>query len=59
MTELATSADAVLDGKASPHELEVAQSGRKIADALQESLETSKKIEGDAGGSRVERRSKL
>ncbi|KAM3421969.1 Inositol 2-dehydrogenase [Cercospora zeina] len=47
VTELAVFADAVLDDKPLPYELDVAIKGMELAEALQESLKTGKKIEWD------------
>ncbi|KAL0265399.1 hypothetical protein SLS55_001366 [Diplodia seriata] len=53
VTELRVFADAVLDGKELPYQLDVAVKGMDIASALQESLRTGKKIEWDEDGNRI------
>ncbi|KAI7786257.1 nad-binding rossmann fold oxidoreductase family protein [Diaporthe eres] len=50
VTELRVFAEAVLDSKPLPYELDVAVRGMEIASALQESLRTGKKIEWDEHG---------
>lgn len=50
--ELAIFADCVLDDKSLPYNLDVALKGMEIAEALQESLRTGKKIEWDEHGVR-------
>lgn len=52
VTELAVFADAVLDNQPLPFELDVAVKGMEIAEALQESLRSGKKIEWDVNGQR-------
>lgn len=55
VTELQVFAECVLDGgKDLPYELEVAVKGMEIAEALQESLRTGRKIEWDEKGMRIE-----
>ncbi|PIB00727.1 putative oxidoreductase [Cercospora beticola] len=53
VTELSVFADAVLDDKPLPYELDVAIKGMELAEALQESLRTGKKIEWDENGQRM------
>lgn len=53
VTESGTFADCVLDEKPLPYELEVAVKGMELAEALQESLRTGKKIEGVEVGRRI------
>ncbi|KAG6366896.1 hypothetical protein INS49_001077 [Diaporthe citri] len=50
LTELRVFAEAVLDSKPLPYELDVAVKGMEIASALQQSLRTGKKIEWDENG---------
>lgn len=50
--ELSVFADCVLDDKELPYELDVAVKGMEIAEALQESPRTGKKIEWDEHGVR-------
>ncbi|KXT07252.1 hypothetical protein AC578_2345 [Pseudocercospora eumusae] len=52
VTELAVFADCVLDGKQLPYGLDTAVLGMEIAEALQESLRTGRKIEWDESGNR-------
>lgn len=54
VTELQVFADCVLDGKELPYELDVAVRGMEVAEALQESLRTGRKIEWDVEGRRIE-----
>ncbi|KAF2159201.1 hypothetical protein M409DRAFT_61022 [Zasmidium cellare ATCC 36951] len=56
VTELGVFADCVLDGKDLPYELDVAVKGMEVAEALQESLRSGRKIEWDVGGRRVDAR---
>jgi myo-inositol 2-dehydrogenase / D-chiro-inositol 1-dehydrogenase len=53
VTELGVFADAVLDEKPLPYELDVAVKGMELAEALQESLRTGRKIEWDEQGRRI------
>lgn len=57
--ELGVFAEAVLQGKDLPYEIEVAQKGMEIVEALQESLRSGKKIEWDELGNRRDRSSKM
>jgi myo-inositol 2-dehydrogenase/D-chiro-inositol 1-dehydrogenase len=50
--ELSVFADSVLDDRALPYELDVAVRGMELAEALQESLRSGKKIEWDENGRR-------
>ncbi|KAF2144886.1 uncharacterized protein K452DRAFT_324721 [Aplosporella prunicola CBS 121167] len=59
ITELKIFADAVLDGKDIPYELETSIKGMDIAAALQESLRTGEKISWDLDGKRLVAPSKL
>ena len=52
VTELEVFAECVLEGKELPYELEVAVKGMEIAESLQESLRSGKKIEWDEEGMR-------
>lgn len=54
VTELEVFADCVLDVRALPYVLEVACKGMEIAEALQESLRSGKKVEWDVEGRRVD-----
>ncbi|KAH9822898.1 nad-binding rossmann fold oxidoreductase family protein [Teratosphaeria destructans] len=58
VTELEVFADSVLDNTPLPYELDEAVKGMEVAEALQESLRTGKKIEWDVQGRRLDKEPK-